>query len=265
MQAQDDGFARSSGGGARGTTNAPSEHRTTSGATSTEQQRAEQQRQMDPQRATPAPGTRAPDRSEVIAERSAPPPVIMSKNEAVTGRRDRIRWSAVWAGVIVSIAIYLLMQLALVATGAIDLGVADRNDAWLSAGAALLAFLIGGMTTGASAIWDKIEDGILHGIVMWALGVVAILTLSVVAGGLTLGALDATGAFEDITVDLEEGTVDGVETALGAEDAEEAASWVLLGLAAALLAVVLGSIAGTMIWPRQEEIELNPGDQVSPR
>jgi hypothetical protein len=157
------------------------------------------------------------------------------------------------------------MQLALVATGAIDLGVADRNDAWLSAGAALLAFLIGGMTTGASAIWDKIEDGILHGIVMWALGVVAILTLSVVAGGLTLGALDATGAFEDITVDLEEGTVDGVETALGAEDAEEAASWVLLGLAAALLAVVLGSIAGTMIWPRREEIELNPGDQVSPR
>jgi ABC-type dipeptide/oligopeptide/nickel transport system permease component len=142
--------------------------------------------------------------------------------------------------------------------------VADRNDAWLSAGAALLAFLIGGITTGASAIWDKIEDGLLHGIVMWSLGVVVILVLSVAASGVTLGALDATGAFDNITVDLEEGVVDGVETQLGAEDAEEAASWVLLGLGAALLAVVLGSIAGTMIWPRREDVELHEGDFVSP-
>jgi cation transport ATPase len=263
MQTQDDGFARSSGGGARGTTNAPSEHRTASGATSAEQQRAEQLRQAEQQRATSA-GRGGPDRSQVIAERSAPPPVIMSKNEAVTARRDRIRWGAVWAGLIVSISLYLLLQLALLATGAIDLGVADRNDAWLSAGAALLAFLIGGITTGASAIWDKIEDGLLHGIVMWSLGVVVILVLSVAASGITLGALDATGAFDNVTVDIEEGVVDGVETQLGAEDAEEAASWVLLGLGAALLAVVLGSIAGTMIWPRREDVELHEGDFVSP-
>lgn len=257
METQDDGFARSPGGGTRGTANVPTG---TDSSASEQQRRVEQQQRVTA--ATRAPESRGPDRSEVIAERSAPPPLIVSKNEAVTGRRDRIRWGAVWAGLIVSIALYLLLQLALVATGAIDLDAADRNDAWLSAGAALVAFLIGGITTGASAIWDKIEDGILHGVVMWSLGVVVILTLSVVASGLTLGALDATGAFDDVTIDLEEGVVEGVEGELGAEDAEEAASWVLLGLGAALLAVVIGSAAGTMIWPRREEIELEPGEHV---
>jgi hypothetical protein len=198
--------------------------------------------------------------SDVVVEEEAiwaPADPAIMKNEAVTGRRDRVRWGAVWAGLIVSVSLYLLLQLALIATGGIDLGAADRNDAWLSAGAALMAFLVGGVTTGASAIWDKVEDGILHGIVMWAVAVVALLLLSVLASGLTLGALDASGAFDQVTVDLEEGTVEGVEAAVGAEDAEEAASWVLLGLAAALIAAVCGAVAGTFMWPRNEEVRFD--------
>lgn len=188
------------------------------------------------------------------------------RDEAVTARRDRIRWGSVWAGLAVTVSLYLVMQLALVATGAIDLGAADRNDAWLSAGVALLAFLIGGITTGASSMWDDFDDGILHGIVMWSVGVVAILGLSVVGSNLALGALDASGAFEDVTVDLDAGDVEGVETALGAEDAEEAASWVLLGLGAALFASILGGAAGAKLWPRTEKVrvdELDPRERVT--
>jgi hypothetical protein len=186
------------------------------------------------------------------------------QDEAVTGRRDRIRWGPVWAGLVVALGIYLLLQLGLVATGAIELETADATDAWYSAGAALVAFFVGGLTTGASAIWDKVEDGILHGIVIWAVGVVLLLGLSVVGGNLALGALDASGAFESFSVDLQEGTVEGIESDLGAEDAEEAASWVLLGLSAALLAAVVGGALGAKLWPRLDEVrvdELDPNER----
>jgi hypothetical protein len=180
----------------------------------------------------------------------------MRRDEGITARRDRVRWGPVWTGVVVAIGVYLLLQLMLVATGAIDLGVAETADAWWTAAAALIAFFIGGLTTGASAIWDRIEDGILHGVVLWAVSIVALLVLSAAAGGLALGALDATGAFDAVTVDLEEGTIEGIETAIGAEDAEQAASWVLLGLTAALIAAVLGGIAGAKLWPRTEDVEV---------
>lgn len=184
----------------------------------------------------------------------------VAHDEGVTHRRDRIRWGSVWAGLAVTVSIYLVMQLALVATGVIDLGAADRNDAWFSAGVALLAFFIGGATTGASAIWNELDDGVLHGIVMWAVGVVALLVLSVVGGNLALGALDASGAFESVRVDLDAGEIEGVETALGAEDAEEAASWVLLALGAALLASIIGAAAGAKLWPRTDEVRIDEVD-----
>jgi hypothetical protein len=225
----------------------------------------------------PTPGTRADqlsdrdgnrdrDRDDRPAPKSTPEAVVVppaprvTRDEALTGRRDRIRWGSVWAGLVVSLGIYLVLQLALVSTGAIDLAEAQRNDAWLSAGVALLAFLIGGITTGASSLWSGLDDGVLHGIIMWAVGVVALLVLSVVGSGLALGALDASGAFEQVGVDLDEGTVDGVETALGAEDAEEAASWVLLGLGAALLAAAIGGAAGAKLWPRNQTVRIDELD-----
>lgn len=183
-------------------------------------------------------------------------------DEAVTRRRDRIRWGAVWAGLAVTVGTYLVLQLALVATGAIEIGVADRDAAYLSAGAALLAFLVGGVTTGASAIWDEFDDGILHGIVMWAVAVVALLVLSVVGGNLALGALDASGAFEDVRVDLEAGEIEGVDGEIAPEDAEEAASWALLALAAGLLSSVAGGAAGAKLWPRLNEERI---DEIDPR
>jgi hypothetical protein len=159
--------------------------------------------------------------------------------------RDRVRWGAVWAGLLVAVSSYLVLQLALVSVGLIDVGAPEASDAWWSAGAALLAFFLGGVTTGATAMWDHVTDGVLHGIVMWAIGVVGLLVLSVASSGLTLGALDATGVFDDVRVDIEE-AID--ESDADSDVAEEAASWVLLGLGAALFAAVVGGMAGAKLW-----------------
>src|SRR5215203_7227403 len=57
-------------------------------------------------------------------------------------RADRIRWSAIWAGLVVALGIYMFLQLALVATGIVELADASGSDAFWSAAAALVAFLV---------------------------------------------------------------------------------------------------------------------------
>jgi hypothetical protein len=232
-----------------------------SGAVSTEGNRAtNDDLSHDDPRLHGAERARQPD-----APMTTPPTVIREDPFPIRERlplRDRVRWGPIWAGLVVALGTYLILQLALVATGVIDLGAADTGDAWLSAGAALLAFLIGGITTGASAMWDGVDDGILHGVIMWAVGVVALIALSIFGSNLALGALDASNAFENVRIDLDTGTVEGVdvETGLGADDAQEAASWVLLGLGAALLAAVIGGAIGAILWPRRGDADYRDSD-----
>jgi hypothetical protein len=99
-------------------------------------------------------------------------------------------------------------------------------------------------------MWDNATDGVLHGVVLWAVGVVALLVLSVSSSGLALGALDATGVFDDVSADLED-AIDDAEAQDVGDNAEEAASWVLLGLGAAIVAAVAGGSVGASMWPRR--------------
>jgi hypothetical protein len=175
-------------------------------------------------------------------------------------RRDRVRWSAVWAGLLVTLSVYIVLQLTLVAVGVIEIGNAQSSDAWWSAAAALVAFFIGGVTTGASAMWNSVPDGVLHGVVMWALAAVSILVLSVAASGLALGALDSGGLFDGVTDNLEEAVDDAGDDVRG-EDAEEAASWVLLGLGAAVAAAVFGGSVGAKMWDGRDDDD-DDGDRI---
>src|SRR5512137_1290070 len=77
---------------------------------------------------------------------------VTVRTQTAGPRLDRIRWSSIRAGLAVALAIYLFLQLALVATGIGDLAQATSSDAWWSAGAALVAFLVGGIVAGATAV-----------------------------------------------------------------------------------------------------------------
>jgi hypothetical protein len=169
---------------------------------------------------------------------------VTVRTETAGPRLDRIRWSAVWAGLAVALALYLFLQLALVAAGVVDLSEATSNDAWWSAGAALVAFLIGGVVAGATAVWRGVGDGLLHGIVMWAVGLVALIALAAFGGGIALGSFDTSSVFDQFTnADLDAAATSG--------DAEEAAGWAIIGLASALLASALGAIIGSKMWPKR--------------
>lgn len=166
-------------------------------------------------------------------------------NEAQTIRRDRIRWGPVWAGVVTAVGTYLFLMLALVALGIVDMGEGMTGDAIASSIAALVAFFIGGVTTGATAMWQGADDGILHGIVMWFTGLVALIVLGAVGSGVALGAVDTSDTFDQFSADE-------VDTEQAQDDAEEAAAKALFGLTLALAASAAGGAVGAKMWPKDD-------------
>lgn len=173
-------------------------------------------------------------------------------------RRDRVRWGPVWAGLVVALAVNVLLQLALVATGALGLDVEGTqvvDGAILSAIAALVALFVGGLVTGASSMWRHASDGVFHGIVMWSLAVVAILLLSVLGSGLALGA--ATNVANELGIgdtDIEQATED-IEAQDVSERAQSAAGNVLLALGLTVAAAAAGGAAGAKMWPPKNSRE----------
>jgi hypothetical protein len=166
-------------------------------------------------------------------------------NEAETVRRDRIRWGPVWAGVVTAVGSYLFLQLALVATGVVELGDSGGDDAILSGVAALIAFFIGGVATGATAMWQGADDGVLHGIIMWFAALVSIIVFSAVGSGLALGSFDTADVFDEFS--LEDVDVDAAN-----ENAQDAAGKALLALSLGLAAAAAGGALGAKLWPKDD-------------
>ena len=110
------------------------------------------------------------------------------------GRRDRVRWGAVWAGLITAIATFLLLSTAAVAIGAqaVESGAQADESSMASAIAsgviALLAFLVGGFVAGKAAGVLGRGYGALNGFLVWALGIVLILALAAFGLGSLFGA-----------------------------------------------------------------------------
>ena len=101
-------------------------------------------------------------------------------------RHDRIRWGAVWTGVLTTLSIYIVLQLLFFALGWLDLGVngADGTTRAIVSGVlALIAFFLGGAAAGASALWHRANDGMVNGVVTWAVTVIALLGIALVGGG----------------------------------------------------------------------------------
>ena len=187
-----------------------------------------------------AEGTRS-DRGQLHVERDR----VGIHNEAETIRRDRVRWGPIWAGVVTAIGSYLFLLLALVALGIVDLSEGVAGDAIASAVAALVAFFIGGVTTGATAMWQGADDGVLHGIVMWMAALVGLVLLSAFGSGLALGSIDTSEAFDDFTTE-------DIDTEQASEDAEEAAAKARLGLTFGLAAAAAGGAVGAKMWPKDD-------------
>ncbi len=175
---------------------------------------------------------------------------------AVSDRQDGVRWGPVWAGLLTALTLFLLLELAFYAFGALDLDPAAGDSSGLVTGIlALVSFFIGGLVAGATAIWKGLFSGLLHGFLVWALGVVAFIALTF------FGASSLLGSFGDLTSKLGVGP-QAIESTTDVSDAEaeeaedtakDAAGPAFLGLALPLGAAMLGGLIGSKIWPRKSD------------
>ncbi len=156
-----------------------------------------------------------------------------------------------WTGVLTTLSIYIVLQLLFIALGWLDLGNegSGATRAIVSGILALVAFLLGGMAAGASALWHRANDGMVNGVVMWAATVISLLGLALLGGGALVGSLaDTATQF----VDLRNAGA-GVDVGQATRVARETAGATALGLGLSMVAAAVGGSLGAKLWPGRGE------------
>jgi hypothetical protein len=177
------------------------------------------------------PRQRVPSDTEGVATTQATP----------AARHDQVSWGAVWAGTLVALPTYLVLEFLFFAFGWLDLaydgGGAPVARGVVSAVLGIVAFFVGGLLAGASSAWRGPSNGLVNGVLVWALGTVGIVGLALAGGTSLLGPLAETAVQPQIP-----------DVAVG--DARMTAGWAALALGLTWAAAAFGGVAGSRIWPR---------------
>ncbi|MFY1671430.1 hypothetical protein ACN27G_15880 [Plantactinospora sp. WMMB334] len=150
----------------------------------------------------------------------------------------------------VALAVWITLEVFFVAVGVTGVGGAptpslDSAAWWWSLVAAAVGLFAGGMTAGASARWRGTLDGMLLGVTVWALSVVAVLILASIGTGIGFGA------FGDVYGAGGFGGPGGAVPGSVTDTVQEAAAVALLVLGVTIAAAIAGGAAAVKIWPRR--------------
>lgn len=164
-------------------------------------------------------------------------------------RGSRLRGGPVLGGFVIGFATWIMLELALFA---LDLGAlaaqvvpdADSSTWWWSGLAAVIGFFVGGLVAGAALPYRRVDDGILNGIAMWAVTLVALIVMSAIGAGIGFGVVGDLLATSS--------TLAGADAA-AINDAQTAAAASLLALAVTLAAAAIGGALGVKMWPMNHE------------
>ena len=171
---------------------------------------------------------------------------------SATGRlQDRVHWGPVWAGVLVALPVYLVLQLLFFALSIIDLGVNGEGQSTtasiVSAVLALVAFFVGGLMAGSTAASRDSDEGLLHGVLTWAVGIVAILGAGLLGAGALLGNLSNATA-QNAALQQQAGqagqAAGQIDPAQALQAAHQGAGWAALALGLTVLAAAAGGMVG---------------------
>ena len=169
--------------------------------------------------------------------------------------RDRVRWGPVWAGALVALAVFVVLQLFFFAVGVLGPGYGGNTTGGIvSAVLGLVSFFIGGLLAGASTVWRGAGDGLLHGVLVWALSMLGILVLTLIGGSSVLGPLATLLGAQQQGI--------SIDPVLVLRSARDAAGWAALGLGLSVAAAAIGGMLGSKLWPRRKE---SAESELSPR
>ena len=208
----------------------------------------------------PSPGLRDSVATAPIVEHSERPNPQHTERvttERSEDRRDRVRWGPIWAGVLAVLTVFIVLQLLFFALGWLDLGFNGAEGTGTTAGIvtgvlALVAFFVGGLLAGASTMWRGAGDGLLHGVLVWALSVLGILALALIGGSALLGPLAqlASQAPDAATQAAQNADIDPVQAL---NTARQSAGGTALGLGLAVAAAAIGGTVGSKMWPGKKK------------
>ena len=174
-------------------------------------------------------------------------------------RKDGVRWGPIWAGLLTALTTFILLELLFYSLGwlTLDPGEEDSGNstAIVTGILALVAFFLGGLVAGATAIWKGLFSGLLHGFLVWALGVVAFIALTFFGGSALLGSFgELTNQLgvgpQEVQSTTEVTDAEAQDITSEAQDAATPAFW---GLFLPLVAAMLGGLIGSKIWPRGDD------------
>lgn len=169
------------------------------------------------------------------------------------GRGDQITWGPVWAGAVVALATFLLLQMAFLALGWLTLGDDTSTSTVLMSGlAGLVGLLLGGMTAGATSRHRGARSGLLQGITTWGLVVSSMTVLTLLGGGALFGSF--TNALTLVSA-ITAAASQGVDVSTTAEAVQNPAANGLLALAVLLAAAATGGLLGAKMWPHKDDDE----------
>jgi len=172
----------------------------------------------------------------------------ISRETIIDRKQPLLRWSAVFAGTAISVALWLLLQMLGMGIGLAAIDLDDSGSlrdlgigttAWTCI-APLIAMFIGGVIAGRLAGTHERGIGAVHGLVVWALtsllglgallGLVSALAEGAMHGAMTMG----NGAQPPTSAELGQAAIATGQILLGAGVS------MLVGLATAVLGGVVG-------------------------
>lgn len=107
---------------------------------------------------------------------------------AVSSARNTVQWGPVWGGLIATFAVFMLLE-----TLATGIGLVTTNNgglsAWITGIVALIAFFVGGWVAQVTSVVRGPRAGVLNGMMVWALGVVLAIGLSLFGLSALFGAI----------------------------------------------------------------------------
>ncbi len=123
------------------------------------------------------------------------------RNDAVTVVRGRTDWGAIWGGVFTFVAIWSVfgaLGLAIFASAANPNAAAPVGGMSVGLGIwivvlTIIAMYVAGRETGRLAAVDNRHDGLIHGMIMFGLSVVAAMILTVLGGNTLSGGSGVAG------------------------------------------------------------------------
>jgi len=184
---------------------------------------------------------------------------VVSEQTQVSGAdpRDRAHWGPVWAGLVTTLATFLLLELLFFTFGWLTLVEADNpgpssSVAWMTGLAGAIAFLFGGACAGATAASRKTMDGLLHGMLVWALGTVSIVLIALLGGAGLFGAFsDVLGRLSGIRTRLPRATPTSARRR--STTPRDVAEWAVLALVVYLAMAAAGGLIGAKTTPKRED------------